>query len=395
MDRKKIVVHPPQVVDHNKVQCSFTCTKEIEKYFLETKFWVEYDRPIDSVPHSLLVIPLLSNILPIVWASDTDLYVEELDFTFMQSLDAIKNSFQGLHSNVKFKGNVYADRQIENNSYSAHHSASLFSGGVDSLTTYIQRKEEKPYLISVWGADIELNNVKGWERVRHHLHAFGIRNHVTNVFVKSNLRSFLNHREIHTRFLRNTNYSSWWGPFQHGVGLLGLCAPISYTEGISKIYIPSTYSVHEPKLPWGSHPTIDNNVKWGKTSAIHEGYELTRQDKLKVISEFINNTDSSQQLRVCYKSESGTNCGKCEKCSRTMIGLILEGIDPNQHGFQMSAQRYHDIKSNLVQGRWKLNNNIYFWEDIKNAVLHKRENIPEEGRDFFAWMHEVDFRKFK
>ena len=32
-----------------------------------------------------------------------------------------------------------------------------------------------------------------------------------------------------------------------------------------------------------------------------------------------------------------TNCSRCEKCLRTMVGLALAGVDPAKHGFRVDS----------------------------------------------------------
>lgn len=51
-----------------------------------------------------------------------------------------------------------------------------------------------------------------------------------------------------------------------------------------------------------------------------EGENLTRMDKLKVVASY---EPSFHYLNVCLKEEH--NCGKCEKCIRTLLGLDVIG----------------------------------------------------------------------
>lgn len=391
MGRKKLIINPPVIVNKNTIKCTFLCPKELEVLFNETTLWVEYSREIDRIPKSLLIIPLLSNILPIAWASDVDIHVQEIDKNFLQSSKKIRSCLKKFYPHLSFKGDIYANTLIENVDYCHQKSGSLFSGGVDSLTTYIRKRKEQPALITIWGSDISVRNDRAWNKVRNNNVKFGIKNKITNLFLKSNFRSMLNYSKIDNQFSIN-----WWAKIQHGYALLGLCAPLSYSEGLQTIYIPSSHSSKTPDVTWGSHPLIDNHVKWGQTSVIHEGYELTRQDKLEVIAEYIKKVDSSLQVRVCWQSGSERNCGKCEKCSRTIIGLMVEGIDPNRQGFQINHQIFDHIKINLLQDKWKLSKkDIYFWEDIRKNASLQEKNISPEGKRFFAWLQKFEFNKLK
>jgi len=47
-------------------------------------------------------------------------------------------------------------------------------------------------------------------------------------------------------------------------------APLTYIEKVEKLYIASSFT-DEIKLPWGSHPDLDNNVRWTNTRVEHDG----------------------------------------------------------------------------------------------------------------------------
>jgi hypothetical protein len=388
LDRNKIIVKHPEIVGDNTLKCSFSCSKKLESFFKEKVLWVKFNRKIKGVPKSLLAIPLLSNILPIAWASDADVHVEEIDSQFLRSAEIVRNSFQALYPKLKFRGKIYAKSIVETRGYNKQKSAALFSGGVDSITTYIRKRQEGPGLITVWGSDIAHTNDKSWKLVKQNNLNFGKQNKVSNLFLQTNFRSMINYKKLINKFSLN-----WWGNIQHGYALLGLCAPISYIEGIKTLYIPSTYSNKLPDYPWGSHPSIDVNVKWGETSVVHDGYELTRQDKLNVISEYIRSEDPSLQIRVCWKSSGGKNCSHCEKCSKTMVGLYLAGVDPNRHGFTMNKRTLDNIKVKFLQ-KWKFSKgDKYHWEYIQKSVSRNKSNIPHEYAEFFSWLEKVDISK--
>lgn len=391
--RNKLIVKAPKIVDDHSVYCDFTYSTGINMFFKVNTFFVEYNSKINNVPRSILIIPFLSNICPIAWASDTDIYLEEIDKEFLESLKLIKDSFQKMYPNLKLSGDIYVDKIIESKGYSRKNSAVLFSGGVDSLTTFIRTRNENPYLITIWGADIRLHQYDAWKKVKLQITEFGRKYRVGNLFIKSNFRTFIDYTMLNKAYAKYV--VSWWGGVQHGLGLLGLCAPLTFSEGISTIYNAATRTETEPFfIPWGSHPSIDNHVKWGETETIHDGYELTRQDKLGVISKYIKSIDSKLQLRVCYSSNTGGNCCQCEKCCRTVVGLLLEDINPNEHGFNINKNIFEYIQVQFEQGKWKLTNggSRFIWEDIKRNAVVKAYNIKSsEARDFFMWLQKINF----
>ena len=57
----------------------------------------------------------------------------------------------------------------------------------------------------------------------------------------------------------------------------------------------------------------------GRLGRIHDGAEARRCDKLRRLAE---SAPALKGLRVCWQ-DAGFNCGRCEKCLRTMIALHL------------------------------------------------------------------------
>ncbi|MCF8430909.1 MAG: hypothetical protein K9G34_03130, partial [Melioribacteraceae bacterium] len=100
------------------------------------------------------------------------------------------------------------------------------------------------------------------------------------------------------------------------------------SKGIGRIYIPSTYSYGD-LLPFGSHPLLDPMWSSKNFEIVHHGNESSRLEKIKYLNK--SGVDLSK-LRVCFAdNDSMVNCGKCEKCIRTSLGLLaVNGIDSSE-----------------------------------------------------------------
>ncbi len=88
---------------------------------------------------------------------------------------------------------------------------------------------------------------------------------------------------------------------------------------LNLVYIASSYDI--PNLvPCGSHPMLDPEYSSFDVRIRHTGVAFSRLDKLRIVA----NWDAAlQNIRVCLANvQDRLNCGKCEKCVRTMIGLI-------------------------------------------------------------------------
>lgn len=181
--------------------------------------------------------------------------------------------------------------------------ATFFSSGVDSFYTLLNRKETT-HIICVHGFDISLKNTKIWSSVNKNITSIAKEQKVEYIQVRTNLREVLD------------SYLPWG--ISHGGALasVGLCL----RKLFKKVYISSSY-YHEDLFPWGSHPDIDPKWSTNQLEFIHFGSNKRRTQKVASIA-FSNST--MRHLRVCWMNTAGKyNCGKCEKCIRTMINLLL------------------------------------------------------------------------
>ncbi len=351
-----------------KVNYLYDYTPDIAKYFNKKEpLFTKYESDISRIPESIAVIPFLANVMPIAWFVGFDVHVNEVDDVFYQSLEIIKEEFSRNFPQIDVsKSNLVAKKKVKNQ-YHIDKTAMLFSGGVDAYTTYFRNKSSGLDLITVWGADVDLDDEKQWNRVVKLNEEEKLLKHNNKYYITSNIRDFYTHNVD----LLLTDLG-WWGKVQHGLALNSLVAPLAYINAYSTVYIASSYTENFKQV-WGSTPEIDNNIRWGKTSVIHDGFELKRQDKIKVIVDNLKSLDSDLALRVCYSElNSEVNCSKCEKCHRTIIGIILENGDPNKYGFEISFEVYNDILKNYAQG-FASEGTKYFWWEILERIKSTKE----------------------
>lgn len=378
----------------NKLMVHFDCTGLVGRFFTNNLFVSEYDTSIEGVPEAILIIPFLATSCPIVWASQAEIYVETIDETFLNALKRIKKSLQNLYPKIGFSGNIHADKIVKPNVNDYSKSMMLFSGGVDSLTTYIRHRSEDPFLVSIYGADVDFDNHEAWDTVMKSLERFSNRTESKLMTIRSNFKKINDNIKL-ASYYHKYIIGGWWGGVKHGLALLGLCAPITYIEKIKKLYIAASLSP-EFSMPWGSHPDIDNNVRWAGTIVEHDGYELTRQEKMEIIAEYIQKENPELYIRSCYKSTKGVNCSKCEKCSRTITGLEMVGIDPNEHGYDVNADTFTLIREKLSSGKFKIDLGVqYEWEDIQRHGDLDRDFPHSEAKDLVKWLLDVDIGDIK
>ncbi|MFD0671339.1 hypothetical protein [Cohnella sp. GCM10027633] len=393
-ENKRITIEKVELDGERIIRYIVRYGSKASEYFTDIPFYAEYDRSIRGVPESILVIPLLANLCPVAWIAGVDVYADQVDKSYYESLLQAQASFRAMYPRLNFTGNVYANRLNEDMPEEApSRSAMFFSGGVDSMGTFIRRREEEPYFITFWGADIRCDQAEMWEEVKRYNDRFGRTHGLESLFVKSNLREFINDK--HIAFMTDRFTHGWWAGVQHGIGLVGLVAPLAYRLGIAKLYVPSALP---PKLsravPDGSNTMINNHLRWTGTQVQLDGEELTRQGKVGLIAEFIRSSEQPAVVRVCWSNAEYGNCCRCEKCLRTIVGLIAEGIDPAQVGFIGYREAYRLVRQYLLS--WLPHDVLKgeYWDEIRVRSIRNKDLLPIEAGDFFAWFQALDIGSY-
>jgi len=210
--------------------------------------------------------------------------------------------------------------------------------------------------------------------------------------------TFFDHTRLMSTFDHCIEGTSWWASVQHGMGLLGVCAPLTAIRDIRNLYIASSATRDKAQglgLPWGSHPLIDGNVAWADVKAIHDCPEWCRQEKIRyAIKPFIELTNHYPRFIVC--NDTGRrhvlNCGRCEKCCRTIVGLALEGIDPNRCGFHIDGRTFPRIKQKLLWGPLRFTHRKSgLWWDIRACIPGTITGDLYGSRAFFEWLRTHEF----
>lgn len=374
------------IVEKNRVEYEYTASGLVKEYLnLDEKFFIEYSIDILDVPKSILVIPFLCNMLPISWVCDAEIRVNEIDKDFFDSIKDFKQGYVNMYPEINFKGTLIADNIVDNSYIPIEKTAAFFSGGVDAFSTLISHVKEKPVLVTLWGSDIKLTDIKGWNIVKKHAIETAKEFNTDNLFIKTSFRLFLKEENLGNLVYKKAG-DYWWHGFQHGIGIISHVAPYVYKNKLSKVYIASSFPIEEiGNVKIASDPTIDNFVKIASCKTIHDGCEFNRQDKLHNIINFKKNNNKNFELRVCWESEGGKNCCSCEKCYRTIYGIIAEGEDPKSLGFNIK-----DISKIEMDMKYKIS--LYSsreWKDIQKNFYKKKEEFFY--RDEYKWIYKINF----
>ncbi|MCJ8501502.1 hypothetical protein [Desulfatitalea alkaliphila] len=93
----------------------------------------------------------------------------------------------------------------------------------------------------------------------------------------------------------------------------------AFSKRVDLFCIAASYDL-ENLAPCGSHPLLDPLYSSFDLAIAHKDAHLKRIDKLRLVADW---EPAFQNFRVCLANvEDRLNCGKCEKCVRTMTGLV-------------------------------------------------------------------------
>ncbi len=193
-------------------------------------------------------------------------------------------------------------------------AGAFFSGGVDSFFTALRPRENAPAgertsvdeLITIGGFDIPLSRSAALARLR------ALSSRAAADLGKSHLDVVTN--------LRTTRWGeAAWGPLAHGCGLASVA--LALEKRYHAVLIPATGGYRDLH-PWGSHPLTDPLLSTAATRFVHDGAAFTRVQKTELLCA---SPVALRSLRVCFESRTEQNCGRCNKCCRTMLILELLG----------------------------------------------------------------------
>jgi len=262
-------------------------------------------RDIQLIPNNEAIVT--SALLPCM-VTGNDLVIDgPVSRKLLATVPVISDIYHGWHPylrKVELRNAVPVERERPSNG----RVGLFFSGGVDSWYTLLKHRREITDLIFLHGFEIPLEDRRVYERASGLIHrvAEGLAKSV--VHVQTNLRPFL------------AGLGLRWGMLAHGPALVTV-GHLLYPH-FGRIFISASHTYAE-LAPWGSHPLLDPMWSTEGLEFVHDGAEATRIDKVRRLAE---SDLALETLRVCSEGPAALpNCGRCEKCIRTMINLLVVG----------------------------------------------------------------------
>lgn len=383
-------------VTGNHVDYHFEATGILKSYFTTDTLFIEYQEDMSSTPQSILAVPFVACIIPLMWVTNTVMWVKEIDLTFYDAILCVHDAYQRLYSHFPLKGNLIPAKFVENKLEVKRDSLLLFSGGLDANCSYVRIRNTKPLLFNIQGwykkltdkdetADADIRDIN----------AFAKREGLDSTFAKSNF-AILVREDLWSKNIRPQFGDSWWHGFNHSMAFISIAIPLAWKHGVYNIYIASSVPMGEFCM-CASHVTTDSEFRFAVLGrCVHDGSELVRQDKIQTVVEYQKQTGKPYPMRVC--SFNDHNCCECEKCFRTVLGLVAEAVDVRDFGFYIQRtlkEHWADVmyrRSGLMSFK---SERVLHWPYIISRMRENYNTMNQEQKEFVDWFLTFDFDKAK
>ena len=295
------------------------CDRPDQNIYIETE--EAFAKDLSLNPHAFLV----GCIIPALHSGERRIFLDaEICPTLREGLEAVmalmKEWTKGEYKPLNIEAKT---RSVVHNLNNRRRAGLFLSGGMDSLAALrINKKtypEQHPGSIKdclfVHGFDIGGVIERGmkyhvFDRAKMALSEVAKDAKVTLIPVYTNIRHLCDEREL------------WLDRF---FGAVLAAVAHAFSSRLNLVYIASSYDI--PNLtPCGSHPLLDPAYSSYDLRIIHRDLALSRLEKLRIVADW---DVAFQNFRVCLANvPDRLNCGKCEKCIRTMTELLaIDALD--------------------------------------------------------------------
>lgn len=270
-------------------------------------------------------------------------------------------------------------------------AGSFLSGGVDSLATLRANRLDFPLdhpdsiqdCLVVHGFDIGGVEKSGsedafFERTLAALSPVVQDAKVMLIPVHTNVR----HLDDDVYFWMDEFFGAALASVAHAVS--GRLASVAIASGLN---IPNV-------RPHGSNPLLDPNYSSHDLQVRHDGVTFSRLDKVRLIADW---PVGLKNLRVCTMNPNEMlNCGKCDKCLRTMTELLAIGRLADTQVFPI-----HDVSTEMLDRiSFEAGYDVAFYQELIDPLISQgRQDLVKviasksrEYRGHQAWLEERDWK---
>lgn len=266
---------------------------------------------------------LLAFTLPICMVEKADWIPEgPINRVIYQHLPQIMDFFQAWKPHL-YRPNLPNVTPVERPVNPQTGSGLFFTGGIDSFFTLFEYFDQITHLVYIHGLEMSLDNLPLRSQISEMLRKVGKELGKNVIEIETNIRKF------------SSNYAG--RRITHGFELTGVAYLLQ--KHFNRVWI-SNGVTYDQIIPQSMHPEITSLMESQVMGISFVGNDLTRLEKTAFLSRrtdylsempnfSIQVTPEQSRLtldtlRVCNENRKGAyNCGRCEKCLRTMIDLKL------------------------------------------------------------------------
>ncbi len=342
------------------------CERPLQEIYFET---VEaFSNDISCNPHAFLV----ACIMPAMRFGEKRIFIDseicpELKDGLITAMGLICNWFDyysGASSLVRIETK---QQKYIGPSSKPPRAGFLFSGGIDSLATLRANRlhyspEHPGYIkdgILIYG--LEVYKPEDFENVLNSVSILAKDAGVTLIPVYTNIKD-----------LGPESLKIFWEDFwiHEFMGATFAAVAHAFSKRLSALSINSCHDI--PNLmPYSSHPLLNPYYSSSDLRIRHEGIHLSRLAKTALVSGW---DLALQHLRVCNKSEYYSsemlNCGKCEKCVRTMLAFQALGVLEKTGAFPVNHVSVELVNDAVQLGA----NTLPLYNEIMELLAEKGQN---------------------
>lgn len=252
--------------------------------------------------------------------------------TLVDNLDEFQSAFAMWLPDLNIVG-ISAQSEVPAAAPATDEAVVAFSGGVDASFTAYRHIFKKPgrrhrhlkTAMLVHGFDIPLGRERAFQRAVTTAERILEGTDVTIATVKTNLKPMLS--------------VSWEQSF--GAALAACLHQFSAGHGTALIGSDEPYK--DLVFPWGSNPVTNPLLGSDHLRVVTDGSGFTRTQKVAEIATWASARDN---IRVCWEGPStGRNCGRCEKCVRTILNFRAVGApSPKAFPADVTDQQIRNLR---------------------------------------------------
>ena len=287
-----------------------------EPFPLWYRFPIEYRDFLSTENGDPFVAAFLAPAMALGEPLEIDTPVSKKLLTAIPKIQSIYKCWDNKLSQIEVKASI-RDEVLSLDDSPPQNIGLFFSLGVDSSYSLLKNIRNHPkddesisHLIIVEGFDIDYQ----WEKERFPPLLANI-NKVAKEYNKLVIPVTTNLTDLSDRIVD-------WVRLYHGAAKATIALALS--SMLKRVYIAAGQT-YDRLIPQGIHSFLDPLWSNELVSFIHDGLEAKRLDKIRDLA---SSSVILKNLRVCTTSNitDAYNCGVCEKCLRTMIGLHILGL---------------------------------------------------------------------